>query len=141
MRAIFSKGTGHLDADCPCAYQREGQLPPNFLATGVFNRGHFFRSLERKQDLAANRIRVIQRFEARCELPPFVVPKIVVLNPRGKDEKVVRQLSSVKLNDAIDRVDACDLLQQHFNIFLTAEDRAQRPGNFIGRQQSCRDLV
>jgi putative ABC transport system permease protein len=62
----------------------------NWRLIGVIERSYFLGALERKQDFAANQIRVIQRFEPGCHAPPLIVPEIVILNAGGENEVIVR---------------------------------------------------
>ena len=59
----FGKCARHLNPNRSCTDQREGQLPLNCLAGSLSKESHFLSSLEREQDLAANRFGVIERFE------------------------------------------------------------------------------
>ena len=61
-------------------------------------------------------------YEAGCEVSPFVVPKIVVLNASREDKEVVQQLTSCQVDDALVWVDARDFIQEHINVFLMTED-------------------
>src|SRR5580692_792174 len=97
----FGECSGHFNSNRSRTHEGKGQLAANFLAPGLFDRSHFFRSLERAQYLSADEVGVIERFEPRCEGPPFIVPKIVVLNASRKDKEVVRQLSSRQIDDAL----------------------------------------
>jgi hypothetical protein len=63
---------------------------PYSLRIGVIERSHLLGALECKQDLAANQVRVIQRFEPGCHAPPLIVSEVVVLNAGGEDEVIVR---------------------------------------------------
>jgi hypothetical protein len=67
----------------------------------LFDRSHFFSSLERTQYFAADDVGIIERFEAWREVSPFVVPKIVVLNASREDKEVVLQLTSCQMDDAL----------------------------------------
>ena len=55
------------------------------LCISVIERSHLLGALECKQDLAANQVRVIQRFELGCHAPPLIVSEVVVLNAGSVD--------------------------------------------------------
>ena len=63
---------------------------PYSLRIGVIERSHLLGALECKQDLAANQVRVIQRFEPGRHAPPLIMSEVVVLNAGGEDEVIVR---------------------------------------------------
>ena len=80
----------HFHADCARTDQHEGEQLPYCLGIGVIESSHLLGTLECKQDLAANQVRVIQGFEPGCHVPPLVVSEVVVSNAGGKDQVVVR---------------------------------------------------
>ncbi len=90
----FGECAGHLNAHRPAADKRECKLAANFLSSGMFNRSHLLSPLERAEYFAADEVGIIERFKAWSELPPFLVPKIVVLDSRREDKEFVRQVTS-----------------------------------------------
>src|SRR6185437_5048985 len=96
-----------------------------------FHRSHLLGPLEGAQYPATDNIGIVERFKAGSEAPPFIVPEIVVLDSRSKDEKVVRQFAALQINNALGGIDAGDFVEDNVNIVLVAEDGPQRAGNFI----------
>jgi hypothetical protein len=47
-------------------------------------------------------------------------------------EEVVRHCVLFQVNQPLFRVDAADFVEQHLNILLAVQDRAERPGNLVG---------
>ena len=137
----LSECAGHLNAYGSATDEREGKLATDFLRFRVFNRSHFLSSLERTQYFAANDVGIIERFEAGSELPPFVVPKVVVLDAGGEDEVVVRHVAPAQMNEALAGVDARYFIEKDLDVLLTTEDGTQRAGDFIRGEQARRDLV
>ena len=97
----FGECASHLYANGARTDECEGQLAANFHSASVFDGRHFFRSLECAENFAADEVGIIERFEAWREVAPFVVAKIVVLDTRREDEKVVLQVTSCEMDDAL----------------------------------------
>ncbi len=90
MRDISASVPAISTPTVPAPTSTNVNRPTNFLTLRrLGSRNRRFRSLERQQDFSSNHIGVAQRFEARCEFTPFVMPKIVVLNTSCQDEEVV----------------------------------------------------
>ena len=69
------------------------------------------------------------------------MPEIVVLNPGGEDQEVIRELILAQVNQPLSRVDGGDFILQHLHVALPAHDRAQGGGNLIRGQQAGSDLI
>ena len=59
----------------------------------------------------------------------------------GDDQRVVRELRAVEMNEPIVDIEAADIAQQHFAVRLPLENRPQRRGDICRRQPAGRHLV
>ena len=88
-----------------------------------------------------NAIGIINRVQSRCKLFPLVVTKVVVRYP-GRENQIVKRKFGFSCLDGVRlRIDAGHFGHQHINVFLLANNRANRRGYFIGGKQSGRDLI
>ena len=87
----FGERAGHLNSNRSGSNKCKGQLAANLLASCVFDGSHFFGPFERTQYFVSYDVRVVERFETCCKLSPFVVSKIVVLDPSREDKEVIYQ--------------------------------------------------
>jgi len=123
---------GHLHTDRARAHQDKRQQLLNFLSAPLAECRHLFGPFKCQQNFAADQVSIIQRFQAGRDLLPLVVPEVVVLNAGGYDQIVVRQFILPQTDQPLLRIDSADFVEQHFNIALAAEDRTQRPRDFVG---------
>ena len=137
----LSQGAGHLHAHGAAAHEYERKLLLDLVSRRVFERGPLLSLLKCHQHFAADRIGVFEGFQASCKLLPIIVAEIVILNAGSDDQEIVRQFIFFEPNPALLRVDAGNFFQQHINIALQAQDRAQWPRNFVPRQKSRGYLV
>ena len=103
--------------------------------------GRFFGALESGEHFAANKVGVVEGFEAGRYAAPFLVTEVVVLNAGGEDEEIVGQLVLLQVDEAAGGVDAGDFVLEHFDIALPAEDGAQRTGDLVGGEQAGGHLI
>ena len=89
--------------------------------------------LERRQDLAPDRQRPLERLQLGGRLTPFVVSEVVVLGAAGDDQGVVGDGLRLRLVDHrfdVDKpvleVDVGDFGEQHADVAPAAEDPSQR---------------
>ena len=128
----FRQGARHFHAHGPRADQDKREQLAYFVRIRVVERRKLLGALEGQQDLAANQVGVVQRFEARRRAPPVLVTKVIVLNSGREHEEVVRHHVLFQMNQPLFRVDAADFVEQHLNILLAVQDRTERPGNLVG---------
>ena len=69
------------------------------------------------------------------------MPKVVVPDAGGENEVVVGHVAPAEMNEAPPGVDPCYFIEKDLDVFLTAEDRTQRAGDFIPGEQARRNLV
>jgi hypothetical protein len=129
----FGEFAGHLNPHGSPTDKRECKLAANFLISGMFNRSHLLRSLERAENFGADEVGIIERFKAWSATPPFVVPEIVIPDARREDKEVVRQVIPGEMNNPLGRVDSRDFIQEHIDVFLMTKDGAQGFGDFISK--------
>jgi hypothetical protein len=128
---------GQLHAGGPAAHHRERE--PG-RALGLAARG--LGMLEREQDAAAQRHRVVERLQARRVLGPLVVAEVGVRRAAGHQQEVIGQRCAVGQHDLARRqVDARHFAQAHRHVALPAQDVAQRRGDVAGRQARGGHLV
>ncbi len=123
--------------------QRASQFDPRGAAADDHERelrralaeyGVTFRRLERAQHAPADLQRVLERLEPRRVLAPLVVAEIGMRRAGGDDQIVVRKLHAVaEREDVRGGVDAHDVLEQHFDVALPAQDPADRRRNVTRR--------
>jgi hypothetical protein len=70
MRCIFRQSARHFHAHRPRADQDKREQLAYFLRVRSVERRNLLGALEGQQDLAANQVGVVQRFEARRRTPP-----------------------------------------------------------------------
>ena len=68
-------------------------------------------------------------------------PKIVVSDTGGEDEVVVWYVAPAQMNEALAGIDARYFIKKDLDILLTTEDGPQWAGDFIGGEQTRRNLV
>ena len=130
-------GSRHFDAGRAGADDDEGQqrrAPRRIgLALGA---------LEGDEDAPPQRGGILQRFQARRERLPFVVAEIGVAGAGGEHQRVIGQRIAVIEQHALScRIDAADICEQRRHLLASAQQVADRPGDFRRRQRSGRDLV
>src|SRR5271166_5087524 len=89
--------------------------------------------LERKQNSTAHLQRVFNSLQTGSKGLPFVVSEVSVTRSGGHHQIVVRQLESVQLDNALVKVEVQGLAEQHFDVFVTGEDLADRCCNVCRR--------
>jgi hypothetical protein len=100
----------------------------------------FLRPLKSHQDPAPDLVSVLQRCQSGSNPLPLVMSEVVVLNVGGQNQEVIPQIIIAQPDLPHLHIDANDLVQQHLHIALP-EDGAQRPSNFVGREQTRRHLI
>jgi len=97
--------------------------------------------LKGQQYLGPNLVGIPQRNKTSRDLGPIVVPKVVVLNAGGENKEIIWHFVLLDANDSLLRIDAAHFAQKNIDIALAVEDRPQRAGNFVSRQQASSDLI
>src|SRR5215469_5634490 len=103
--------------------------------------GDLFSVLKGQQYLGPNLVGIPQRNKTSRDLGPIVVPKVVVLNAGGENKEIIWHFVLLDANDSLLRIDAAHFAQKNIDIALAVEDRSQRAGNFVSRQQASSDLI
>ena len=132
----FGNGAGHFHAGGAAADNDEGQ-EPRLLG---FVLDHFG-ALEGEEKAPPDLGRVRDVLESRRERRPIVVAEIGMRRAGGEHEIVVRQIEFRRV-DAVRRdVDGGHLRHDHADVFLAADDGADRPRDIARRQRRGRHLI
>ncbi len=117
----------------------DGETQPRRLLCRVrFGLG----TLERQQQLAAQRDGIVQRLQAGRIIGPLVVAEVGVGGAGGQQQVVVVQRAAIGHADLPGLlVDGHHFAQPHFHIALVAEDVAQGCGDIRGGQAGSGHLV
>jgi hypothetical protein len=100
----------------------------------VTEAGKLLGALKSWQDLATDLVSILQRCQSGSDLLPLLMPKVVVLDAGGEDEEVVRRMILGEMDQPRLRIHSHNLIQQHLDVSVLAEDRAQRRSNFVARE-------
>ncbi len=101
----------------------------------------FLGKLEGHQNAPPNLDRVFQTLEAGSEFFPFVVPEIRMARAGRDDQIVVGNLVLCRPHAARLQIDRTDFGQKHLDVFVFAENTADRRCD-VGRRKGCgRDLI
>ena len=132
----FGDGPDQLDTGGTAADDGEVQQPPPLIGIGLD-----FGPLEREQDSAPQRNRVVDALQAGRVRRPVVVPEIALLRPGGDDQIVERNSLAFRDHLVPAGVDAGDIAEHDLDVGPAVKLRSDRRGD-IGRRQCCRrDLV
>src|SRR6185503_19095076 len=94
-----------------------------------------FSEFKSKQDTAANLNCVFNGLEAGGQIGPFVMPEVGVGGPGGDHEVVViHGIAALEMDLPLIEVEADDLVHQHFDVLLVANNGANRRGDIGGRK-------
>jgi hypothetical protein len=130
-------GARQLHAGRPAAHDDKRQQ--RLTRGGI---GCSFGAFERQQDAPTDVERVFQRLQPRRGRFPFGMTEVRVAGTGRQHQVVVAKLGAVGEFDAAGlRVDGGDLAEQHLDVAVLAEDRAQRLGDLARRQGGGGDLV
>ena len=132
----FAQRARQLCACGPCAHDHERH--PRLQ---LFRIALALRRFERKKDAAAHCRGVIQIFQARRELLPFVVAEILMCGAGSDDQRVVIQHAIAENHAALGSVNVHGFAQQHLRVFLFMQDVTQRARNVRGRKRAGGNLV
>ncbi len=92
-------------------------------------------ALEGDQDTPPQRGGVLQRLQAGRERLPFVMAEIGMARAGGEDQRVIGHGVAVLEQHALVRgVDAVDIGEQRRDLVAVAQQVADGPGDFGGRQ-------
>ena len=130
-------GAGHFDAGRAGADddERQQRRAPRRIGLALG-------ALEGDEDAPPQRGGVLQRLQARRERLPFVMAEIGVARAGGEHQRVVGQGIAVIEQHALARgVDAAHVGKQRRHLLASAQQIADRPGDFRRRQRRGRDLV
>src|SRR6516165_10016625 len=81
----FRHGTCHLHTHGPCANENESEQSLNHFPVGSATCRNSLSRLKRQQNLPADSVGVIKGLKPRGDLFPFIVPEIVVSDPRREN--------------------------------------------------------
>ena len=132
----LSDGAGHLDAGRAGADHHERQ--PSLPRLGVVLE---LGRLECIQDPPAEGRRVLEGLQARRDRLPVIAAEVVVADSGRQHQRVIGEVAAAAPHNLADKVEGDDLLQEHLDVALPPEDRAERRRDVRGGQHPRRDLV
>jgi hypothetical protein len=133
----FGDGAGEFEAGGAGADDDEGE-PGTFFVFGFGALGAF----ESVEQLVAHTSGFFDGFQAGSVFPPMVIAVVGGLGAGGDDEGVVGKCVTVGQEDFFGLwIDVNGFAEENFDIFLAAEDGADRRGDFGGRKRASGDLV
>ena len=131
-----TNGPGHLDSRWTGAHQHKREQ--RFVLLGI---SLPFSHLKGQQDLASNGGRLDNRFEARSEWGPVVMPKVTVTCARRQDQVVVGDGLIVQEYPLGLCIHPCHLAHEHLGVLLFAEHAANGGRDFCRGEHAGRHLV
>jgi hypothetical protein len=130
-------GAGELDAGR--AAPDDDKCEPGAPALRI---GFSLGMLERQQDPAPDRGRVLQRLQSGSMGFPLVVSEIRMPRAGGHRERVIAQGAPVlEEHDAALRVDRAHRSEKRRDFAAPAHQLANRPGDFRSCERCCADLI
>ena len=97
--------------------------------------------LERVQDPPAVGRRVLEGLQSRRVCLPVIPAEVMVTDSGRQHQGVIGEVAAAAPHNLADEVEGNDLLEEHLDVALPPEDRAERRRDVRGGQHSRRDLV
>jgi hypothetical protein len=133
----FSQSTGEFETSGTGANNDEGEPVAGFTFGGGA-----FSAFERIEQFVADGSGLFDGFQAGSDAAPLVFTEVGSFGAGPNDEGVVGEFSAVAEDNMFgDRVEVERLAEKDLNIFLVAENGAERSGNLGWRERASGNLI